>query len=204
MGIFDSIKKIFDNVGNGESISESQKNNESVQTDSNCSENPHSDTEMLNSANVAAKPSVLYKDEYGDKTYSFMISSDFIEFDSGCCEVNPAFQYEPSADKEYTEYDESLPNISISDNEFHDVAYEYQKNGILPDENYEKCQSKYFLFKVNTELNGKQIYGYAFAGNTAREYEMLMLEYSADVKDTALEKKLMSILDEAASTYAED
>ena len=80
---------------------------------------------------------------------------------------------------------------------------EFEENGTLPNENYEKCDSDYFAFKCSFDAYGLKYYAYAFKSGTTREKEMLSLNYLPDICGTELEKKLKAALDEIASTYSE-
>lgn len=194
MGFFDSLKKISGAVA--KELGEAAK------------DAAHSVSEYKNStaAQTPAKPSRLYEDEFGDRKYSFMISGDFIEFNSHC-EIMPAFQYEPdrnASGNDYTGYEEKLPHIGIGpDDGIYDAVEEFEKSGTLPEGSYEKCDSEYFAFRCSFDAYGLKYYAYAFRSSTARELEMLSLDYHSDIAGTPLENKLKAILDEAASTYKE-
>ena len=85
----------------------------------------------------------------------------------------------------------------------YDAVEEFEENGTLPNENYEKCDSDYFAFKCSFDAYGLKYYAYAFKSGTTREKEMLNLNYLPDICGTELEKKLKAALDEIASTYSE-
>ena len=169
--------------------------------------------EIFKSGIVPAKPSVQRKTEFfggetGDDEFdvTFMLSGDFIEFNSHC-EVMPAFQYEPGSTIEgdlYTGYEENLPHIGIGpDNGIYNAVKEFEQSGRLPSGDYEECDSEYFAFKGSFNAHGLKYYAYAFRSGTPRECEMLSLDYMPDVCGTPLEKKLIAALDEAAMSYKE-
>lgn len=203
MGLLDILKKIVNSTPKetAKPVSESDIQQNTAQNSAPTLKTPQ---DIIESGNTPPKSAFLYKDEYGDKEYSFMISGDFIEFNSHC-EVMPSFQYEPFNDDDYTGYNELLPVIGIGPND--DIYYaveEYEDNGRLPDESYEKCDSKYFTFRCSFKAYNRKYYAYGFRSNTARELEMLSIEYLPDIEGTPLEKKLKAALDEIALSYSEN
>lgn len=202
MGLLDILKKLADIASDSKSDeAKTTANPQNKDVDTAPAHNTPQD--IINSGNTPAKPSVLFKDEFGDKEFTFMISGDFIEFNSHC-EVVPSFQYEPFNDDDYTSYNEMLPQIGIGPNDdIYDAVEEFEENGSLPNESYEKCDNKFFAFRCTFNNYGRRFYAYGFRKNTARELEMLSIEYNPDIVGTPLEKKLMAALDEIASTYSE-
>lgn len=209
MGFFDSIKKIFDAVE--DAGSKTAEKTAPVQSAAKPGKNTPAD--VIDSGNVPPKPDIerkaaFFGGETGDDEFdvSFMLSGDFIEFDSHC-EVLPAFQYEPKSnvpDDEYTGYEENLPHIGIGpDKGIYGAVKEFEKSGILPGGDYERCSSEYFAFRGSFEAHGRKYYAYAFRSGTPRECEMLSVDYRPDVCGTNLERKLKAVLDKAASTYKE-
>jgi len=155
---------------------------------------------LIESGNIPAKKEVLFEDEFSEKNYSFMLSGDFIEFNSHC-EMMPSFQYEPYNDESYTGYIENYPKIFIVyDKKIADAL----KNNIPVGEKYEKLDNKYFAFRTEISYYEEILYCYVFREGTAREYELFGLSYSLDVADTPLEKKLTAILDKAVESYKEN
>lgn len=218
MGFFDSLKKIFNTAEEiSKSVEKVQSSNNSNPTTTSAAKPVASKSaanatpaDILNSGNIPAKPSNEIKEEFfggetGDDMFnvSFMLSGDFIEFNSHC-EIMPAYQYEPFSNKEYTGYEKNLPQIGIGpDDNIYDAVEEFEESGRLPNGDYQKCDSDYFAFKCTFEAYGLKYYAYAFKSGTAREKEMLSLNYSPDICGTELENKLKTALDEAASTYTE-
>lgn len=225
MGFFDALKKIAGaaakEIGEAakeaaQSVSENKNSGNDAQGSTKPAAAPQKKTpaETIASGNNPAKASFQAKTEFfggetGDDMFDvkFMLSGDFVEFDSNC-EVMPAYQYEPDStaaeNNLYTGYESNLPHIGIGpDNGIYKAVEEYEKSGVLPNGDYEKCDSEYFAFRCSFDAHGLKYYAYAFKSGTTREKEMLSLDYLPDVCGTALEKKLIAALDEAASTYTE-
>lgn len=202
MGLFDSIKKIMDAAEKiTELASESKPSAAAPKTDAS---GKGASGEPDPFGNPPAKAPVLVKQEYGDKSYSFQLSKDFIEFNSHC-EMDPAYQYEPYSNEPYTEYKSNVPQIFIGpyDEIYHAVEI-FLKNGAPYGRDFEKLESKYFLFRCRTDYFGQILYCYAFSDGTAREREIFGLTYNRNIQGTALEKKLTAILDDAAMSYQEE
>lgn len=162
---------------------------------------------IIESGSVPPKLSVLRRSSCfnGDFKYemSFMLSGDFIEFNSHC-EIDPSYQYEPYSDDNYTEYDGRLPNIGIGpSDQVYDAVDKFLKNGEQTGRCFEEVENKNFLFKTKLEYFGDILYAYAFSDETSWDHDMLGLVYNSDIENTPLEKKLISALDEAAMTYKE-
>lgn len=224
MGFFDTLKKIAGVAAKeiGEAAKEAaqsvneNKSGASAQNNAKpvAAQTKKTPAETIASGNNPAKASFQVKTEFfggetGDDMFDvrFMLSRDFVEFNSHC-EVMPAYQYEPdstAAENDlYTGYESNLPHIGIGpDNDIYDAVEEFEKSGVLPSGDYEKCDSEYFAFRCSFDAHGSKYYAYAFKSGTTREKEMLSLDYLPDVCGTALEKKLKAALDEAASTYSE-
>lgn len=218
MGFLDSLKKIV----NAAEVVSKQLNTSTassapkptpVPSAASAKKTPQS---VLDSGNIPAKPSVKREtttfggeDANDEFKASFMLSGDFIEFESHC-ELDPSFQYEPGSSEEYTEYDERLPIIAIgpdvaSGNLVYDSAEKYLKEGASCGRGFEKIDNGTFLFKTKFDYPkfGLLLYAYVFSDKTLWGHQMLGLQYSADIEGTPLEKKLIAALDEAASTYTE-
>lgn len=163
---------------------------------------------LLAAADRAAKPSVRRETSFidieGDEhDVSFMLSGDFIEFDSNC-ELMPAFQYEPDNDADYTEYKKGLPAIFCGPIK---VAYQAAKQYL---ETKEACGKEFtafdggtFLFRAKLPYAGDVLYAYVFSQDAVIPLDVLGLTYPTAVEGTPLEKKLIAALDEAAETYTE-
>ncbi len=200
---FDSLKKIFDTV---DDLTKSSEQNVSDPTKAANTANDN----ILATENVPAKPSVkretiFFGGEEGDDEFSvsFMLSGDFIEFNSHC-ELDPAFQYEPDNNEDYTEYKENLPQIFIGPvNSVYDAAEQFEANGAPVGDNFESIGNGTFLFKSTFDYHGDAMYAYAFASGTTQKYNALALTYNRKFIGTPLERKLKAALDEAAATYSE-
>ena len=203
MGFLDILKKITDTALNSKPT-EAKSASKPQNTAKKPAPTLKTPQEIVESGNTPPKSPFLHKDEFGDKEYSFMISGDFVEFNSHC-EVMPSFQYEPFNDDDYTEYNELLPIIGIGPNDdIYCAVEEYEENGTLPDENYEECDSEYFAFRCSFKAYNRKYYAYGFRSNTARELEMLSVDYLPDIEGTPLENKLKAALDEIALSYSEN
>ncbi len=188
---------------NNDSSGKSRSDNSAKAPAENTRKTPLKD--IAASGNIPPKPCFTVSDEYGDKEYSFELSGDFIEFNSHC-EFDPSYQYEPFSNEEYTDYDGNLPIISIGpDDTIYSAAESYEKDGSVSDLGIKtaKCGNPCFLFSTSFKSHDLINYAYAFAGGTAREYEMLCVQYSPAICGTALEKKLIAAVDHAADTYKE-
>lgn len=167
----------------------------------NMSENILTLDEIIATGNIPAKKAVLFKDDYcGEKNYSFILSGDFIEFNSHC-EFMPSFQYEPYNDESYTGYVENYPKILIGPES---NVYNAIQNNASVVELYEKLDHKYFEFRASLIYYDEILYCYGFRKGTAREGEIFGVNYNQDIEGTPLEKKLTAILDEAVESYTED
>lgn len=219
MGFFDSLKKI---VNAAETVSK-QLNTSTVSSSSNRTSTASSDANVkktlqsvLDSGSIPAKPSVKREtatfggeDANDEFNVSFMLSGDFIEFDSHC-ELDPSFQYEPESNEDFTDYDERLPSIVIGPDVapgslVYDAAEKYLKEGAVCGRDFEKIDNGTFLFRTKFDYPrlGMLLYAYVFSDKTVWGHQMLGLQYNKDIEGTPLEKKLMAALDEAASTYTE-
>ncbi len=226
MGFFDALKKIAGaaakEIGEAakeaaQSVSENKGGASTTQQNTaktSSAQTKKTPSETISSGNRPAKASVERKTEFfggetGDDMFDvrFMLSGDFIEFNSHC-EVEPAFQYEPDSTIEgdlYTGYESNLPHIGIGPcNDIYRAVEEFEKTGKLPDGDYEKCDNEYFAFRCSFDNYGDKYYAYAFRSGTTREKEMLSLDYLPDIVGTPLEKKLKAALDEAAASYKEN
>lgn len=148
--------------------------------------------------------STFYGGENSDEyEMRFLITSDFVEFDSHC-ELSPSFQFEPGNEEGYTSYKEGYPQLVFGPNDkvYHAIDA-FLADGTQSGENFEKSDIPYFLFKARFEDRGQMIYAYGFSPKSANDHLMLGVIYNPDAVGTALEKKLVSILDTVALTYRE-
>lgn len=213
MGLFDKIKS-FVNSGELDRLTETVGKtvntflNEQAAAAQNHSapsanQNSNAPSDLLATANIPPKPDFTVNGDNGNKKYSFQLSGDFIEFSSHC-EFIPSYQYEPLSSNDYTEYDGSLPIIAIGPGKIiHNAAESFEKGEAVTNITVTTCDSPYFLFSASFKEYDKKYYAYAFAKNTAREHEMLCVQYDPKLSGTALEKKLIAAVDKAAATYKE-
>ena len=153
--------------------------------------------------NTKSKSAVPRRADFGDSEISFMLSGDFIEFNSHC-ELDPAFQYEPDNDADYTGYQDDLPHIFIGpEDQIYEAADAYPADGTETGRDFRKVEHPYFLFRTKLDYYGKILYAYAFSAQSEYDHQMLGLEYSPALAGTPLEQKLTAALDEAAATYTE-
>lgn len=203
MGFFDSLKKAFEIAEDLVKPSE-QNVNASVKAANTA------DNGILASGSTPAKPSVkrettFFGGDEGDDEFSvsFMLSGDFVEFNSHC-ELDPAFLYEPNSSEDYTEYKEGVPKIFIGPiNSVYDAAIRFEEDGAPVGTDFESIGNGTFLFKAMFDYCGDAMYAYVFAAGTTQEHNVLALTYDRKFEGTVLEKKLKAALDEAASTYSE-
>ena len=203
MGFLDSLKKIFDTV---EDIANSAEKSISAPAGTANTVNDN----ILSTGNTPAKASVkrettFFGGEEGDDEFSvsFMLSGDFIEFDSHC-ELDPAFQYEPLNKEDYTEHKEGLPKVFIGPlNSVYEAAVRYNESGAPSGEDFESISNGTFLFKEMFDYFGDAIYTYVFSAVTTQENNAFALTYDRKFIGTPLERKLKAALDEAAATYCE-
>lgn len=207
MGFFDAIKKV---IGDAEQL-KAQLN--AVQTEVEpkgshlaAASQPKNITapELLKTGDIPAKPSVLLK-IYGyrdDEDVTFMLSEDFIEFNSHC-ELSPSYQYEPDNNEDYTESLEDHPKIFFgAPDVVYDAIESYHNTGTAG-KDFAKIENGTFLFKARTEYFGDVLWMYAFSEQSAMEGNAICLEYHPDIVGTPLEQKLIAALDEVAMTYTE-
>lgn len=212
MGFFDSLKKIFDTVEEISKTASASDNKAAAAPKTAPAAKPANKTpgNILNSGDIPAKPSVQRKTSFfggetGDDKFdvTFMLSGDFIEFNSHC-ELDPAFQYEPDNNEDYTEYKQHYSCIFFGEpDEIYDAVEEYREKGTVG-RDFRKIENGTYLFAATVDYCGDNLRIYAFSGNTAKgEHSAVALQYCKDLEGTALEKKLIAALDEAAETYSE-
>lgn len=213
VGLFDNIKKAITAVGDilSEDKQCAPKASAAPAARSEAAKpGPATPQSILDTGNIPPKPSterssVFYGGEDCDEyKMTFMLSGDLLEFNSHC-ELDPSYQYEPENDKEYTVYKENTPQLVFGPNDIiYDAIDKFLADGSATGDGFEKTASKYFLFKTRFHQYGGTAYAYAFSPDSAKDHEMLAVMYNTDVEGTSLEKKLMAVLDEAASTYREE
>lgn len=168
---------------------------------------------ILMSGNLPAKPSVLVnKDTVGGekcKMYkmSYMLSQDFIEYDSKS-ELVPAYQYEPDSVPRggiaLIEKKENYPKLAFGPvAEVYLGVERFLKRRAKFGKDFRASDNRNFLFSTKIDFKGRILYLYAFSNTTIWSHEMMGMIYNPDVQGTPLEKKLMAALDEVARTYQE-
>ena len=160
--------------------------------------------EILSSASVPAKPSLLRKDTFHDynedkQEYSveFMLSGDFIEFNSHA-EPEMCHQYEPFSDEDFTGYDTHLPYLMLAPEE--DCIFD------IPEEDKIPVHLGKAVYKAKIPYYQQIMVFYGFEENTIISQVGLAgmaMVYHQDVEGTPLERKLLSALEEAVRTYQE-
>lgn len=215
MGLFDKIKdfvnsgeidKITETVGNTVNtfLSEHAGVDRTNEAPASKAATPKASNDLLATGNILPKPCFTVEEEYGDKKYSFELSGDYIPFNSHC-EFDPSYQYEPFSSEKYTAYNDVLPVVSIGPNDtIFDAAESFEKGEAVTKLNIKRCENPCFLFSTSFKEYDKIFYAYAFAAGSAREYEMLCVQYDPNIAGTALEKKLIAAVDNAAATYKEE
>ena len=164
---------------------------------------------ILDSGNTPAKPVRLIEQTFrgvgaqDGVSYkaSFSLSEDFIEFDPGALEINFAAQYDPFHNEEDWEYDTSLPTFSIGI-EGEEFIREFRKNGTVGREcTASPCGN--MLFRAKADYRGAVMVLYGFERTGGWGDHCMNVIYSRDIEGTALEQKLVALLDAAAASYTE-
>lgn len=216
MGFFDALKKIAGAAAKeiGEAVTDAIENSDNSKTNNNTTANTPSNStpaDILASGNTPAKPSIertaeFFGGETGDDMFEvkFMLSGDFIEFDSKC-ELCPSYQYEPCNSEDYIEYKKGYPCIFFGDPKvICNAVREYHNNGTVG-RDFNKIENDTYLFAATVDYCGDNLRFYAFSGNTVNgECFAIALQYGKDLEGTALERKLIAALDEAAASYKEN
>lgn len=167
----------------------------------------------------APKPVRLVNDTYYDDDengeqieveYSFMLSGDFLPFDSGAGEIDYSAVYEPDIDdEEYGEYAPEKPAFIIAnaaDDKIYDMIDNF-KNGEAPSGLYlfepvsDKGSKVYF--RAKTDHFGKVLYFYGMDRGMLWENTYIGVEYPKNIMNTPLEARLISEVDSAVSSYRE-
>lgn len=196
MGFFDIIKKIT--TEKRHCVQQTEKTFAAMEN--------KTDAALLKTGEIPAKPSIRRKTlGYRNNVQyevSFLLSGDFIEFNSHC-ELEPSYQYEPLNQAAYTGYQENYPEIFFGvPDAVYDAIEEYHKTGTVG-KDFTLIENSVFLFKTRIECVGDVLWIYAFSAQSAMEENALCLQYHPDIVGTPLEQKLLAILDEAAKTYVE-
>ncbi|MBQ8961907.1 MAG: hypothetical protein IJ071_11970 [Ruminococcus sp.] len=161
------------------------------------------DLYLLKTGDTPPKETVQRNFSVISKEIYFDLSGDFIEFNSHC-ELDPAYQYEPDSDSDFTGFKEDYPQIWFGPTEeIRSAVEEYFKNGTAGID-FVELRNDHFLFAATVDYYGDRLRFYAFNENThGGLYSGIGLVYSRNYEGTSLERKLIAALDEAAATYDE-
>ncbi len=163
----------------------------------------------------AAKPPVeakeIFYDEDDEMEFSFMLSGDFVYFNSGAGEIDYAAAYAPDFNPETDDdpYEAGRPCflvVSGAENEVYNMIENFKQGK-------EPTEAMLFLrvtdlgekvyFKAKMKLRGQILYYYALDRGTIWKNNYIGMTYAPEIMGTALEKKLMVAVDEAVRTYKE-
>lgn len=143
----------------------------------------------------------FYYDDDTEVKVTYEIPSDFEEFDSHA-EPEMCYLYKFD-DSDYSDIDLNKPHIGITP-EFYDSVESFVNSGTVNGAiSCEPVQTGKFLFKSKLNYRGEVVAFYGFKRGASEDNMALAMFYNQDVVGTALEAKLMSILDHAAQTYTE-
>lgn len=162
-----------------------------------------------------AKPSrkvtdCFYDGEDSETTveYSFMLSGDFVETDSGACEIDYAAVYAPESSDDYAEYDPSKPSFVVmnaAEKEIYDIIENFKKGAAVNSCNITRISlpNRRIYFKAKLSHRNVITYFYALDRGEIWKNCYIGVNYPPAVQGTPLESKLQAIVDEAAATYTE-
>ena len=167
--------------------------------------------DILESGTIPPKPSILREDFFCDTgvsgeeteiTYQFLLSGDFVEFNSHA-EPEACHQYEPFSEETFTGYNAKFPCFMLSDEDtVWDAVTTYKKTGTVgTDCRPVKAGKMLFRAKIPYYDQVMTLYGFD-RGNSWDNFGMCLV-YNRDVEGTPLEDKLLAALDEAAASYRE-
>ena len=161
------------------------------------------DLYLLKTGDTPPKASVQRNFSITGKEVYFDLPGDFIEFNSHC-ELDPAYQYEPDSDSDFTGFKEDYPQIWFGPTkEIQSAVEEYFKKGKAGSD-FVELKNDHFLFAATVDYYGDSLRFYAFNENShGGLYSGIGLAYSRNYEGTSLERKLIAALDEAAATYDE-
>lgn len=174
--------------------------------------------ELLTSGNNPPKPSRAQSDSFLDTDenggdveyeYSFMLSGDFLQFESHAMEVDYSAVYEPYSDGEYGDYEVCKPVFMImnaAEENIYNMIERYKREGTpLNAYSFERVKNlgEKVYFKAAVEHHGEILYFYALDRGTIWENCYIGVTYGKNAVGTALERKLKACVDEAAETYRE-
>lgn len=212
MGLFDKIIKIIrpsdqteNNIGN---IEETALDKDSSEVPVTLSINEVPETMQMEEDIVLASSSHVVADEIfgeGDSSYliSFKVNDAFKEAKSHAGEVEMASAYAPM--DEYGK-EGTFPYVAIqSDDEVYNAVEEFKENGTFTSAIEITTLSEKFYFKAKMEYYEHMMYFYAMDRcDGFWENNGLCMVYPKVYAGTENEKKLMTVLDEAANSYREE
>lgn len=143
--------------------------------------------------------------------FSFMLSGDFLTDSTNAGEIDYCAAYEPDSDDDYASeaFDSDKPYFIITnaaENEIYELIEKYKNEGtpsnVYSFERVGDLGEKIY-FRATTKLREDVLYFYAIDRGLLWENNYIGVLYPYAVRGTELEKKLMTIVDEAAHSYNE-
>lgn len=154
----------------------------------------------------------LYDDDNGKDVqieYSFMLSKDFVDSATNAGEIDYVAVYAPDCEYEFCPYDIGMSAFIVSsapENEIYDMIDKYKHSGAPNDVySFEKVSdmgSKVY-FRACAVVRGSVYYFYAMDRGISYNNNYIGVMYEKTLHGTALEKKMMSEVDEAVRSYKE-
>lgn len=140
--------------------------------------------------------------------YSFMLSGDFVNSDSGAGEVDYCAVYAPECTDDYAEYEPSTPVFLIMnapEKEIYDIIDNYKEGKVISSCEITKVSlpNSRIFFKAKLAHRGVITYFYALDRGKIWKNCYIGVNYPPSVAGTPLEAKLTAIVDEVAATYTE-
>ena len=150
-----------------------------------------------------ALPPISVEANLNNRKVTFMISQDFIE-DGGYESSVISLKYKPNGFHHY----EDNCTISLHEGpgdfeEINECIQEYISNGSVSGvDNFTELNNDKYLFKAKMDASDYVEYFYVLRDKAidTDEYNILLLFYPNDIKNTMLEKKLISCLDDVANS----
>lgn len=207
----DAVNDVIKNSMSGNENQEQRKQNETA---------PKAVSGKLDfsaAANVPPKPSrevreTLYDDDNGREVhieYSFMLSGDFVDSSTNAGEIDYMAVYAPDCDDDFCQYDIGMSAFIVSsapENEIYDMIDKYKHSGTPNDvysfERVNDMGSKVY-FRACAVVRGSVFYFYAIDRGISYINNYIGVMYEKELHGTALERKLMSEVDEAVRSYKE-
>ena len=154
----------------------------------------------------------LYDDDNGQDIqieYSFMLSKDFVDSETNAGEIDYVAVYAPDCEDEFCPYDIGMSAFIVSsapENEIYDMIEKYKHSGV-PDNVYSfervSDMGGRVYFRACALVRGYLYYFYAMDRGNTYNNNYIGVMYEKTLHGTALEKKIMSEVDEAVRSYKE-